>query len=166
MLQFLRKAVAPTVRISEETKKFLNEHGNTFDTPDQVIQRMIEEAGHTLPSESDSKQTSMPGREKTELEEALDDNIPNPGWLETRKLRDVVVDVAELTLEMSSTRSVTDRRQQAQELVLKNRDVKNIQTIQDQCGRRLFKGYVDVPNNRWTEAFDRILSKIESELKD
>lgn len=35
----------PTIRISEETKQALNEIGGTFDSPDDVIQRVIEKAG-------------------------------------------------------------------------------------------------------------------------
>lgn len=155
----------PTVRISDETKMALNELGGTFDTPDEVIQRVIREAGYTLPSESNSQDTSTVEHEKTELEEALDNNLPQSNWLTTRKQRDVVVSVAERFLELPSELSVSDRRRQAQEYVLENSDVDDIQTIQDQCGRALFKGYKEVPNNRWTNEFDRVLEQVESDLK-
>ena len=36
----------PTIRISEETKSALNDLGNTFDSVDDVLQRLIHEAGH------------------------------------------------------------------------------------------------------------------------
>ena len=155
----------PTVRISEETKTALNELGGTFDTPDDVIQQIITEAGYTLPSESDSQDIDTIEHEKTELEQALDNNLPQSNWLTTPKQRNVVVSVAERYLELPSGLRVRDRRRQAQEYVLENSDVEDIQTIQDQCGRALFKGYKEVPNNRWTSEFDRVLEQVESELK-
>lgn len=36
----------PTIRITDETKHALNKLGGTFDKPDNVIQRVIREAGH------------------------------------------------------------------------------------------------------------------------
>ncbi len=36
----------PTIRISKETAKAINELGGTFDKPDDVVQRLITEAGH------------------------------------------------------------------------------------------------------------------------
>lgn len=36
----------PTIRITNETKRALNELGGTFDKPDDVIQRVISQAGH------------------------------------------------------------------------------------------------------------------------
>jgi len=155
----------PTVRISEATKTALNELGGTFDTPDDVIQQIIREAGYTLPSESNSQDTNTIEHKKTELEEVLDNNLPQSNWLITPKQRDVVVSVAEQYLELPSSLSGRDRRKQAQEYVLENSDVDDIQTIQHQCGRALFKGYKEVPNNRWTSEFDRVLEQVESELK-
>ena len=38
--------MAPTIRISEETKQAINQLGGTFDSPDDVIQRLIEEADY------------------------------------------------------------------------------------------------------------------------
>jgi hypothetical protein len=154
----------PTARISEETQTALNELGGTFDTPDDVIQRVIREAGYTVPSESNPQDAGTVEHEKTELEEVLDNNLPQSDWLTTRKQRDVVVSVAERVLELPSELSVRDRRIQAQKYVLENSDVENIQTIQDQCGRRLFKDYKKVPNNSWAREFDRVLEQVESEL--
>ncbi|OUJ19343.1 hypothetical protein AMET1_0012 [Methanonatronarchaeum thermophilum] len=37
----------PTIRISERTKKAIGELGSTFETPDDVIKRLIEESGHS-----------------------------------------------------------------------------------------------------------------------
>lgn len=36
----------PTIRIGKKTAEAINELGGTFDKPDDVIQRLIEEAGH------------------------------------------------------------------------------------------------------------------------
>jgi len=155
----------PTVRISEETKMGLNKLGGTFDTPDDVIQQLIREAGYTLPSESNSQNIDTVDHEKTELEEVLNNNLPQSNWLTTRKQRDVVVSVAERYLELPSNLSVRDRRKQAQEYVLEKSDVNDIQTIQNHCGRALFDGYKNVPNNQWTSEFDRVLEQVESELK-
>jgi hypothetical protein len=52
----------PTIRISDETASAINELGGTFDKPDDVVQRLIKEAGHgeSLPSEqsNETKQTT------------------------------------------------------------------------------------------------------------
>lgn len=153
----------PTVRINKETQIALNQLGGTFDTPDDVIQRVIREAGYTVPSESNPQDTGTVEDKKTELEEALDNNLPQSDWLTNRKQREIVVSVAERYLELPSEPSVRDRRIQAQNYVLENSDIENIQSILDQCGRRLFKGYKEVPNNSWTREFDRVLEQLESE---
>jgi hypothetical protein len=38
--------MATTIRIDEDTKEALNQLGGTFDNPNDVIQRLIRDAGH------------------------------------------------------------------------------------------------------------------------
>jgi len=148
------------------TKEALNELGGTFDTPDDVIQRLIKEAGYELPSETDEQQTGTTDREQSRIKKALVNRLPQSDWLNTRKQRDVVIGVTERYLELPSDMATGERRRQAQKYVLDNSDVENIQTIQDQCGRRLFDGYTNVPGNRWTDEFDRVLEDVEARLTD
>lgn len=54
--------MARSVRISEETAEVINELGGTFDSPDDVIQQLIREAGHG--ERLQSKQTSNEDNEK------------------------------------------------------------------------------------------------------
>jgi hypothetical protein len=81
----------PTIRISEETASAINELGGTFDSVDEVLQRVIREAGHaellTEPeptTENTPQTTDMKGSRKdwidawlNKLEQkAADRNIP------------------------------------------------------------------------------------------
>ena len=38
--------MSPTLRIGEDTKRAINELGNTFDSADDVLKRLLHEAGH------------------------------------------------------------------------------------------------------------------------
>jgi hypothetical protein len=38
--------MSPTIRIDEDTKRAINELGSTFDSADDVLKRLIREAGH------------------------------------------------------------------------------------------------------------------------
>jgi hypothetical protein len=50
--------MTPTIRINEGTKEAINQLGGTFDSPDDVIQRLIEEAeyGHLLSEDSETSE--------------------------------------------------------------------------------------------------------------
>lgn len=55
----------PTIRISEETAKAINELGGTFDKPDDVLQRLIQEAGYEdllIQTERSSKSSESESR--------------------------------------------------------------------------------------------------------
>lgn len=163
MLALSTTNMSTTIRISEDTRKQLNSIGGTFDTPDDVIQRLVTEAGYTVPSESNSRNTGTVEHETTELEEELDSILPQSEWLTNPKQRKIVVSVVKRCLQLPSETSVRDRRRQAQEHVLENSDIGTMGTIQDHCGRKLFKGHKQVPNNSWTREFDRVLEQLESE---
>lgn len=68
----------PTIRISEDTKSVINELGNTFDSADDVLQRLISEAGYddllikevrnnqSLKSDGEKDDMSQEGRSASE----------------------------------------------------------------------------------------------------
>lgn len=76
----------PTIRISENTKSVINELGNTFDSADDVLQRLISEAGYDdlLIREAGNDQLIKRDEEKGDMSQKGRSASEAKNWFTTR----------------------------------------------------------------------------------
>lgn len=94
------------------------------------------------------------------LEEEIDDRIQRQDWRSNGQQRKVVVMVTDRALEMNTDEPMATRRFGAQKQVADELGYEHYQSVQDLCGRQLFKEeYVRL--NKWQRAFTQLLENIE-----
>lgn len=116
----------------------------------------------------------VPGPDYSDYDEELaaeiDSRIENDDWLSNRRQPYVVVETVGRTLAMDSSRKAWKRRHDAQEELLDELPVNDMQSIQDHCQRRLFEGYEQPPEDirakkLWHQLFDALIREIERETR-
>jgi hypothetical protein len=94
------------------------------------------------------------------LEDEIDERIQRKDWQRKGQQRKVVVMVADRALDMNTDDPMAARRFDAQEQVADELGYEHYQSVQDLCGRQLFKEEY-VPLNEWQRAFTQLLDDIE-----
>lgn len=102
---------------------------------------------------------------RTRVQRLIDERIPRPDWKDSDARRKQVVAVARRTLSThpQSLAELTQVRNKKQKEVAREMGLRT-QTVKDKCGRQLFKGYADIPNNEYHQEFDKILWAICKDL--
>jgi len=64
--------MSPTIRIDEDTKRAINELGNTFDSADDVLKRLIRKAGHNDLLQNGDSESNKNSDESTTPDSKID----------------------------------------------------------------------------------------------
>jgi hypothetical protein len=93
------------------------------------------------------------------LEDEIDERTQRQNWRSGQQ-RKVVVTVADRALQMNADEPMASRRLDAQKRVANELGHDGYESVQDHCGRKLFKQEY-VPLNEWQRAFTQLLEDIE-----
>lgn len=102
---------------------------------------------------------------RTQAQRLINKRIPRPDWKSSDARQKQVVSVAKRTLSAcpESMYELTEIRNKKQKEVAQEMGL-SPPTVMDKCGRQLYGEYVSLPNNKYQQAFDKMLWEIYKDI--